>query len=291
MQKFDPTLPVVGQTKYYFGSLYRKWIRMSPEVDRRLRTEREKWGVCWSFAFFAKTFMRGKKQPIIDELDGASILMDSGAFSARTIGLTIDIGLYTEFVQEFQPYVERFISLDVGGEQSSVKNYLQLKKIDERIMPVWHLGESYKTLELYLDNCDMVGIGGAAWLKIKKSGTRRALYRLFSDDMKWRYPPWSFHALGLCMYDVLFENPWYSVDSTQQLLVGQTGGVMLPSLEESVAIRDVDTIDERDGITLADLKATTGKRIMYNVLRTMDLFDKKREYVPTDHGMAFAGDF
>lgn len=167
-------------------------------------------GVLCSYAF-PKEFQE------LTESGFKNIMMDSGAYSVSKRGLAIDLDKYIEFLKSNRDKIDVCVALDViGNPKQSYENWLYMidKGIDNAI-PVYHLGEDIKWLDLYCEKTDFVGIGGIAG-----SVTNWKLYIPFLRRIVNRYPNHKFHAFGLNSYKALRMVDLYSCDATSWL-VGQ----------------------------------------------------------------------
>ena len=100
------------------------------------------------------------------------LMLDSGAFTAWSKKVEIDIDEYIRFCQK-NSWIDYFINLDVIGarftwdivkevSKKSFDNYLYIcdKLGMEKVIPVFHLGSSPEYLEKYLDlGVDYLALG------------------------------------------------------------------------------------------------------------------------------------
>lgn len=154
------------------------------------------------------------------------IILDSGAFSAWTRGVTIEVEDFADFVHKHGPW-EAVVNLDVIGDPvGSFENWLKLRELGCETLPVFHLDEPHEWLEAYLaEGADYVCLGN---LKGGKglSRKRRWLESIFPllDGVK-------VHGLGVFEASLLKAFPFFSVDSsTWSMAAGFQGSFYLPSL-------------------------------------------------------------
>jgi hypothetical protein len=155
------------------------------------------------------------------------MFLDSGAFTARQQGVTIELEDYARFLHLNQHMFAACSSLDVigGSEQANWDNFQALIKEGCRVQPVFHVREDPRWLVKYMDNYDYILIGGMVpettkWLKKRLDG-------LFYDYLtnKDGTPKVKLHGFGLTDQLLMFLYPWYSVDSTSWMFAGMYGGV------------------------------------------------------------------
>ena len=148
-----------------------------------------------------------------------SIFFDSGAFSADTQGVRIDIDDYIEYVHRYRHLDCLYANLDV------IRNPKQTG-INQRIMesnglnplPVFHLGSPFAYLREMVDKYDYLALGGLVGQP--KQLVERFLHKCFSI-CKGKT---SLHGFGLTGWKFLKQFPFKSVDSsswTQAFRFGQ----------------------------------------------------------------------
>lgn len=145
------------------------------------------------------------------------VFLDSGAWSAYSVGAVLDINKYILFIKENKKYFEAITSLDViGNEIKSKENFIKMKKEGCDVIPCFHCGESFELLKFYADNCNYIGLGGMVNVNYKQR--RHFLskcFQMFPDNSKIK-----FHGFGVTDIKLLLEFPFYSVDSTALLRSG-----------------------------------------------------------------------
>lgn len=163
----------------------------------------------WSY-FYARTmkmdeFLGGLEVPRL------RFFADSGAHSARTLGVALELDDYAKWLKHWSPWFTIYANLDViGGPERTRDNQRRLEEVHGlHPMPVYHTGEPISVLERYLD----------------EGYTYIALGKLLGNPYK-RLKPWLarafrvagdravFHGFGLTVWDALQEFPFYSVDSS-----------------------------------------------------------------------------
>ena len=140
------------------------------------------------------------------------MMLDSGAFSAWSRGVEIDIDEFIEFVQLVEP--ERTIQLDViGDEGASWKNW---KYLDDHIdtMPVIHYNASTEQIKRVCDVADYICFGALVPFARRKKELCKWLDYLFTfKEIREK----RIHCLGIMTPEILMRYPFYSADSTSAL--------------------------------------------------------------------------
>jgi hypothetical protein len=179
-----------------------------------------------TFAYFAKAKNIDKRIENFfrDYPTTSNMLLDSGAFSVYTGKLNITVQEYAEFLKKHGHRFCDYINLDklVGNGTSpaeSLKTTLHnldfLEKQGLKPVPVYqHMWFEKTVLEEFLDKYDYIFIGGMASDGVDKTMLFNYLDFVFSTNSKYKK---KLHGLGQTSSEVLFEYPWYSVDSTSWL--------------------------------------------------------------------------
>jgi hypothetical protein len=155
--------------------------------------------------------------------------LDSGAFSAYTKGVEIDIKEYCDFIKEHQDIITHYAVLDViGSAEGTLKNQQFMEEQGLHPVPCYHYGEDTKYLEHYVANYDYVAIGGM--VPVSTKDLLPWLDRIFAkhicnDD---GYPRCKTHGFGLTTISLMVRYPWYSVDSTSWVMTGRFGAIFVP---------------------------------------------------------------
>ena len=89
--------------------------------------------------------------------------LDSGAFSAYTVGAKINLDEYIQYIKDHK--IKTYANLDVIDDvEGSYQNYKYMVSSGLKPIPVFHCGEDSKYLELYLKDCDYIALGGVVQL-------------------------------------------------------------------------------------------------------------------------------
>lgn len=112
-----------------------------------------------SFTYFNDTF-----RAILDKHDPASfrLMVDSGAFTAWSMGKTVDMDDYARFLRSLPSEWEvEAIQLDViGDHKATLKNFLRMVQMGVDTIPVFTRGTPLKDREKMYAHKDYVALGG-----------------------------------------------------------------------------------------------------------------------------------
>lgn len=169
--------------------------------------------------------------------------LDSGAYTAWTKNIHIDLDEYCAFIKANSEKLEAYACLDVipgkpGGfatlaqkvaaAEESWTNYLYMRNEGLDPIPVFHYGEPWHFLERMLRyGCTYIGVGGLVAVQPKE---RRAWLDEFFTRIcdKNGFPTVKTHGFGMTALVLMFRYPWHSVDSTKWLQTAAYGEIFLP---------------------------------------------------------------
>lgn len=185
-----------------------------------------------------------KNKPPID------LFLDSGAFSAYTQGVEIDIQEYIEFIREHESVIEAYSNLDVistdkiGNKQSAedtLKNQRIMESAGLSPVPVFHYGEPVEYLEQYIADYDYISLGGM--VPISTPQLIPWLDELWAEHLTddKGMPKVKVHGFGLTSLRLMVRYPWYSVDSTSWVVTGRMGSIYVPRYKNGQWIYNEDS--------------------------------------------------
>ena len=168
-----------------------------------------------------------------------SLFLDSGAFSAWSKKLEIDIYEYIKFIKEHKQYIDTYAVLDdILDPETTLKNQNIMEKEGLNPLPCFHFGEDIKYLEYYLEKYDYIALGGM--VPISTKDLVNWLDNIFGNYIcdKNGIPKIEIHGFGLTSLFLMLRYPWYSVDSTSWVLTGRFGSVYVPKIRNGKYIYD-----------------------------------------------------
>jgi len=241
------------------------------------------------------------KQKFVDEMraDGAKIFLDSGAFSAWTLGVQLSITEYCDYIKRnidilrIEDNAIMASVLDgIGDPLQTYRNQLEMEQLGAKPLPCFHFGEDERYLEYYIKNYSYITIGGMVgkttqqlvtwldriWNKYLVNGSGNAKIKV--------------HAFGVTSISLMERYPWYSCDSSSWIQSAAFGNIITPNYTKSTlafpisvsekspsrheAGQHVSTLTqveqdyifqclERDGFTYERLSTVYESRAAYNI--------------------------
>lgn len=166
---------------------------------------------------------------------GDKVFLDSGAFSAHTLGATIDITKYCDYIKRnldilrIEDGVVMASVLDgIGDPQKTYENQLEMERQGAKPLPCFHFGEDERYLEWYVKNYDYITIGGMVGRTVKQLTTwLDRIWSRYLVDGSGR-PRIKVHAFGITSVRIMERYPWFSCDSSSWIQATSFGSVITP---------------------------------------------------------------
>lgn len=240
-------------------------------------------------------------KPLNDALrctaNGDELFLDSGAFSAFTYGVEIDIEHYAEFILETKSMWAHVANLDcIPGKgispamaaRQSYDNLRRLEKLGCKVVPCFHMGEPLRYLERYVEQYDHIALGGMV----------KARKELLQSWLDWCWlnflthedgrPLVKVHGFGHSSYWATTRYPWYSLDSMSWLVDSAKPLVCRVWINGKPVVIDVRRqalparmLEARFGVTTQECRENYEARLLVNAAYYKELENQVPErFVP-----------
>ena len=169
--------------------------------------------------------------------DGIKVFLDSGAFSAFSLGVSVDIEKYAEFVRGNQDIIEMASVLDaIGDPEGTYHNQKKLEKLGVEVLPCFHFGEPLDLCEYYVQNYPYITLGGMVPIPNAKlePWLDEVWDKILTD--KDGYARCKVHGFGMTSRPLMLKYPWYSVDSSSWVQVALNGSITFPEVPGIVTV-------------------------------------------------------
>lgn len=162
--------------------------------------------------------------------ENVKVFLDSGAFSAYTQGVQIDIGEYCDYIHSNQDIIMFPSVLDaIGDAEGTWRNQEEMERRGVRPLPCFHYGEPIALLRHYVERYEYITLGGMVPISTPQ-------LRLWLDDI-WTNvlcdatgrPKLKVHGFGLTSLPLMVRYPWYSVDSSTWVQWAANGMILIPT--------------------------------------------------------------
>lgn len=161
--------------------------------------------------------------------DGVKVFLDSGAFSAFSMGVKVDIGKYCDYIHKNADIIEVASVLDaIGDADGTWRNQEEMERRGTRPLPCFHYGEPTEVLDYYVSKYEYITIGGM--VPVSTPQLLLWLDRLWAEHLTHAdgTPKLRVHGFGLTSLPLMFRYPWYSVDSSTWVQWAANGMILIP---------------------------------------------------------------
>jgi hypothetical protein len=169
-------------------------------------------------------------------------LMDSGAFSAHTLGVEISLDEYEADLRAWEHNLEGFLNLDVILDwEATMKNQMELERRGLEPIPVFHVGTPTHLFPEMAEKYDLIAIGNLT------SANKRdpKLWSLLDDLHQIALEnDCGLHGLGLVSWPLVRRWPWRSIDSSEWATALRFGNAALYNFYENRWIRLNSNLDQ-----------------------------------------------
>ncbi len=195
------------------------------------------------------------KQKFVDEMraNNAQVFLDSGAFSAFTLGLNLDIKDYCDYILRNEDIIRKddgvlmAAGMDgIGDAALTHHNLGEMWKHGVKAIPCFHAGEDEKYLEWYIKYYPYISLGGM----VGASSTQlsRWLDRIWDKylvDGSGK-PRLKVHGFGITAEMLMERYPWYSIDSSSWIQ-GASFGFLITQKYRNITVSDKSPLRHQHG--------------------------------------------
>lgn len=169
--------------------------------------------------------------------DGMRIFIDSGAFTAWSKKITIDLLEYIDFCHEYEDILEMISVLDVidfnnpaHAAQMSVVNLhiMEDRGLKGKVLPTFHMGEPDEFIKYYAENYSYVSLGGMVGVSARQLMIwLDRIWSMYLTDTNG-VPKLKVHGFGITSLPAMTRYPWTSVDSSTWVQWAANGMILMP---------------------------------------------------------------
>jgi len=225
------------------------------------------------------------KQSAVDKMrrDEAKVFLDSGAFSAWSKGVEIDLPAYCRYIQDNADIIRveddavvASVLDSIGDDLGTYKNQMRMEKLGVRPLPCFHYGEDPRYLQLYAANYSYITLGGMV-----AQSTKDLL--IWLDEIWEKYltdgagrPITKVHAFGVTTPILMKKYPWFSVDSSSWVQVAANGSILFNGKAMAISAESPNRkVQNQHYDTFTDLqREAIDKRLTSQGYTTEDLMHK-----------------
>jgi hypothetical protein len=173
--------------------------------------------VLLSFAFWPNKDLAEVRKDLVC----GKLMVDSGAFTAYTIGQTIKLSDYANYLKTWQGHWDHAVTLDTIGDPVATRRSTRaLHEMGLPVMPVFTRGESVKEFEAMVRDCGYVCVGGGVGMSQEVLVRRTQLLQRRAAELGG-----GIHALGMGAVSLVRQAMPYSADSSNISNTFQYGNI------------------------------------------------------------------
>lgn len=217
-----------------------------PGMNRYVKLNERERGIVEGLPHILESWHYVGKQSFVDHMraNGAKIFLDSGAFSAWTLGATLRVEDYVNYITKnldiirFEDGAMMASVLDgIGDADETFRNQ---QEMEHRLhlagfqgykpLPCFHFGEPWEALEWYVKNYEYITLGGMVGASTDQ--LRNWLDRVWDNyllDGSGRAKI-KVHGFGITAVPLMQEFDWYSCDSSSWIQSAAFGSIVMPGV-------------------------------------------------------------
>lgn len=139
------------------------------------------------------------------------VYLDSGAWSAFTLGATINLDEYVSYVHRYRDLLWTYCNLDdMKRPEVTVANQREMERQGLCPMPAFHVGEDFKFLDAYAEEYAHVAIGRI----VPFTGRPKVIVPYLGKCFRVVNGRAKVHGLGVSNVNLLQLFPWATTDSS-----------------------------------------------------------------------------
>lgn len=222
----------------YMAAIYTNGYRAGGEEKGRYAklNEREKYAVNQVDNLLESYhYVCGQRYVDAMRLDNVEVFLDSGAFSAWSLGVDINLPQYCQYIKDNLDILRKEDGIvmasvldGIGDPLKTYQNQLAMEELGAKPLPCFHYGEDERYLEYYIKNYDYITLGGMV-------GKSTVLLYKWLDKIWGQYltdgagkPRLKVHAFGITSIPIMERYPWFSVDSSSWIQSAAFGTIVTP---------------------------------------------------------------
>jgi hypothetical protein len=178
------------------------------------------------------------KQSFVDHMraNNAQIFLDSGAFSAFTLGVSLSVSDYCAYIDRNRDILRKEDGVvmasvldGIGDPLATWRNQLEMEMRGCKPLPCFHAGEDEQYLEHYVSNYEYITLGGMVGSSTKQLAKwLDRMWGKYLTDGSGR-PRCKVHGFGITARPLMEDYPWHSCDSSSWIQSAAFGAIETPT--------------------------------------------------------------
>lgn len=208
-----------------------------PGMDRYVNLNDNEKTIVSKLPYILESYHYIKNEKFVKAIreDNGKIFLDSGAFSAFTLGKNIDINNYCNYIKSNIDIIKKEDGIlmasvldGIGDPFKTYHNQLKMEYEGVKPLPCFHFGEDERFLNWYIKHYPYITIGGMVGRPAKD--LIKWLDRIWDNHMinAAGNPILKVHAFGITSTKIIKRYPWYSCDSSSWIQSAAFGSIIDP---------------------------------------------------------------
>jgi len=249
-------------------------------------------------------YISGQRFVDVIRQQGHKVFLDSGAFSAHSLGVHISIDDYCDYIRRNRDIlrvedgaVMASVLDGIGDPLKTWQNQLEMERQDAKPLPCFHYGEDIRYLDWYVERYSYITIGGLVGKSAKDQEVwlDRVWERMMDGSGRAKL---KVHGFGMTSPNLMMRYPWHSCDSSSWIQAAAFGSIFTsehgpiavskdsPSKHENgrhfttlteLEQQQLANMLDRKGFNYDRLSSIYESRAIYNMLGYMELNDLVNE--------------
>lgn len=221
----------------YMAAMYTNGYRAGGNSGRYAKLEQHEKEKVDAVPHVLESYHYVGKQKFVDamRMDNMHVFLDSGAFSAHTLGATLSVADYCDYIKRNTDIIRvedgtpmASVLDGIGDPLQTWRNQLEMEERGVRPLPCFHAGEDERYLEHYIQNYEYITLGGMVGSSTKQLMTwLDRIWERYLTDSTGR-PRIKVHGFGITAVPIMEAYPWYSCDSSSWIQTAAFGGITTP---------------------------------------------------------------
>lgn len=208
-----------------------------PGQNRYVKLNEREQGAVTTLPHILESWHYVGKQAFVDHMrdNAATIFLDSGAFSAFNLGVSLNVEAYCNYIKTNHDILRKEDGVvmasvldGIGNELETWNNQCEMVWRGCRPLPCFHAGEDEKYLRHYVRDYEYITLGGMV-------GSSTKALTVWLDRVWDRYlvdgsghPRLKVHGFGITSRELMARYPWHSCDSSSWIQSAAFGAIETP---------------------------------------------------------------
>ena len=221
--------------KLYLAAVYTNSYK--PGMTRYVKLTEHEQNLVRNIPNILESYHYVGKQSYVDAMraDNAKVFLDSGAFSAYTLGVDLSVKEYCNYILRNKDIIRHDGNVvmasvldGIGDPLQTWRNQQEMEMRGVRPLPCFHANEPFEYLDHYVANYEYITLGGLV-------GASTQQLQIWLDRVWDKHlvdgsgrPKIKVHGFGITSRPLMSRYPWESCDSSSWIQSAAFGAIETP---------------------------------------------------------------